>query len=257
VNIYCESLPEIDRYIWNKKQLELQDYDASFDEYLRVISRFIAVGPDTKILEIGTGTGWFPILCQMKGICCKGLEISPQLITFARELGKPFGIEPDIELGNIEDGHIGTALYDVIIAQSVFEHVEHWEKAIQNVFAALRPGGLFLFSSTNKFSFVSGECRFPLYGWLPNRWRYGLRVARQGPEIMKLGIDFNQFTYPLLRRAFEKAGFSRVLDRVEISSPDQVSCHWKGTVLRACKQVRRLKDLVLSFSHLTTFACIK
>jgi SAM-dependent methyltransferase len=257
MKVLCESIPEIDRYIQNKKHLFLRDYEVNFREYLAVIRRFITIEEDTKILEIGTGTGWFPILCQMEGISCKGLEISPQLIAYARELGRPLGIEPDIELGNIEERSIGTELYDVIIAQSVFEHVEYWEKAIQNVFSALRPGGLFLFSSTNKFSFVSGEHNFPLYGWLPDRWRYRLRIARQGPEIMKLGIDFNQFTYPQLRRTFKKVGFSRVLDRVEISSPDQVACPWKRAVLRACKRLRLLNKFVLCFSHLTTFACTK
>ena len=69
---------------------------------------------------------------------------------------------------------------------------------------------MFWFDSTNKFSFVSGEYEFPLYGWLPNSWRFKLRRWKQGDDIMKLGIDFNQFTYPMLRRAFKRAGFSAV-----------------------------------------------
>ncbi|MGA2770181.1 MAG: hypothetical protein ABSG26_05135 [Bryobacteraceae bacterium] len=55
-----------------------------------------------------------------------------------------------------------------------------------------------------EFSFVSSEYRgVPLYGWLPNALRYRLRVAVHAPDIMKLGIDFNQFTYFGLRRVFK------------------------------------------------------
>ena len=33
---------------------------------------------------------------------------------------------------------------------------------------------------------------------------------------MKLGIDFTQFTYPLLRQTFKEIGFRRVLDVVDL-----------------------------------------
>ena len=36
---------------------------------------------------------------------------------------------------------------------------------------------------------------------------------------MKLGIDFTQFTYPLLRRTFKEIGFRRVLDVVDLVDP--------------------------------------
>src|SRR5207244_2759559 len=80
-------------------------------------------------------------------------------------------------------------------------------KGIGRIFRALKPDGVFYFTSTNKFSLVSGEYNFPLYGWLPDRWRYALRTRRQGEDIMNLGIDFNQFTFPQLRRFFRKTGF--------------------------------------------------
>jgi len=252
-----ENLSDVNRYIEKHRHLTLKDYEPKFEEYMWLITRFTTVGPQTKILEIGTGTGWFPILCKARRIACKGLEISPQLIEYAKALGGAEGIEPDIELGNLEETDLGSSLYDIILAQSVLEHVEHWEKAIQNIFRALKPGGVFIFSSTNKFSFVSHEYGFPLYGWLPDRWRYRLRVARQGEDIMKLGIDFNQFTYPQLRRVFKQVGFSKIYDRAEVADPDHVSRPWKRCVLTACRRYSLFKELVLHFSDATIFVCIK
>jgi SAM-dependent methyltransferase len=258
MQIHDEKLSDITRYIDKQRLLPLEEWDPFFRNYFRYVEKFINIGPETRILEIGPGPGWFPIMCKLKGLNCKGLEISPQLVEFAMELGRKHGVEPDIELGNLEDSDIGTAQYDLIIASSVFEHVEHWRKGIQKIFAALRPGGVLYFISTNKFSvFKSGEYDFPLYGWLPDQWRYKMRIAKQGPDIMKLGIDFNQFRYPLLRREFGKAGFSQIHDKVDLYSPDGGSAGWKKTVGQLCKSVPPLRHTALTFTDATMFVCIK
>jgi 2-polyprenyl-3-methyl-5-hydroxy-6-metoxy-1,4-benzoquinol methylase len=115
----------------------LDDYEAGFQKQMTVIRRFKEVGRDSKLLEIGTGMGSFPLLCQREGISCKGLEISPQLVAFAHELGRKNGLEPDIELGNVEEIDLGDEEYDVIIALSVFEHVERWRRGLGTVYRAL------------------------------------------------------------------------------------------------------------------------
>jgi SAM-dependent methyltransferase len=258
MQIYQDNLSEITRYIENNRHLRLEDMEAGFQNYIRHIERHKRLNdPNVRILEIGTGTGWFPLMCKLKGISCKGLEISPQLITYARELGASYGVEPDIELGNIEDGSIADCAYDVVVAMSIFEHVEDWRRGLRNVYRILQPGGVLIFESTNKFSFTSGEYNFPLYGWLPDTWRYRLRVRRQGPDVMRLGIDFNQFRYPLLRRAFRDVGFRIIEDRFDLSDPSRISSSWKSRIIRLCKGLRPARHLALTFIETTNFVCVK
>jgi len=252
-----EELTDITRYLKNNEHLRLEDHEQEFQRALRSFRRWHPIDPSTRILEIGTGTGWFPLLCQQHGLSCKGLEISPQLVEYAHQFGRKYGIEPDIELGNAEETDLGSEQYDVILAQSVFEHIEHWEIAAESVYRALRPGGLFVFSSTNKFAFTSGEYNFPLYGWLPDQWRYRLRISRQGPDIMKLGIDFNQFRYSLLRRTFKRIGFSRIMDRVEMSQSEEVTSGARRMLVQLAKRSRVANAVVLTFADATMFCCIK
>lgn len=259
MQIHYEELPDTNRYIKNKNQETADEatIEANFERYLRPIRNHKAIDKNTRILEIGTGPGWFPIFCKLSGLQCKGLEISPQLVEYARQLGLRHGVECDVEVGNVEETDLGRNQYDIIIASNLFEHVQHWELGLSRVYEALKPGGVLFFESTNKFSLTSGEYSFPLYGWLPNRVRYRLRVAKQGPDIMKLGIDFNQFTHPELRRQLNKCGFSRVFDRIEMADERFTSTLWRRWIVKVSRKVPLAKALALTFAEATRFLCIK
>jgi 2-polyprenyl-3-methyl-5-hydroxy-6-metoxy-1,4-benzoquinol methylase len=242
-----------------EKQITIEHSKENFTSMMKEIKRFKEINQSTLMLEIGVGSGWFQILCAMEGVACRGLEISQQLIDYAQEYSKQYGVELYMDLGDIEESDIGTSKYDIIIADSVFEHVKNWQKGLKRIFAALRPGGLLYFVSTNKFSFKSGEYNFPLYGWLPDNWRYRLRVARQGENIMEWGIDFHQFTHFQLRQFFSKSGFSRVFDLIDVLDPDNLNhpTPQKRLFLKTVKKFRLLKHLALLFAPGTHFICIK
>ncbi len=126
-------------------------------------------------------------------------------------------MDVDIQLGNIEENDVGdngVRLHRRILRLRARR--EHWSRGLERVLQSPAPRRRFLLlGSTNKFSFTPYEYDFPLYGWLPDQWRYKLRIARQGADVMKLGIDFNQFRYGLLRREFRRIGFTRIIDRID------------------------------------------
>ncbi len=252
-------LSHVNSYIQGNFHLTLEEMEPQYQSIMKRINKYNEINKDTRILEVGTGTGWFPILCQMHGLSCEGIEICPQFVEYAIQYGRNYGIEPSIALGNIEETDIGISKYDVIIATSAFEHVEYWKKGIMNIFNALKPGGLFYFYSTNKFSLWSGECNFPFYGWLPDKWRYRIRILKSGENIMKLGIDFNQFNHFQLRRLFSELGFTHIFSQFEIIGTNDFfyPSIWKKAIIKLTKTLKPLKLLALVFSPGTLFICIK
>jgi 2-polyprenyl-3-methyl-5-hydroxy-6-metoxy-1,4-benzoquinol methylase len=258
MHIHYEELADVARYIENHAHITLEDQRPTLDNILHNIKRFKKLDGSSKILEIGVGSGWFQIYCRQQGLNIVGLEISPQLIEVAKEYGRRYETELNLGVGNIEQTDIGREAYDVIVASSVFEHVEDWHNGVKKILEALKPGGVFYFDSTNKFSFSSGEYNFPLYGWLPNTWRFRLRKARQGEDIMKLGIDYHQFTYPLLRRYFKQVGFSKAVDFVDFKDLSRNNPHLlKKSVFRSLKAIPPLKHVALTFAPATIFICVK
>ena len=259
MHIHYGELTDVARYIENHAHIRLEDQAPALENILDNIRRFKALDGGSRILEIGVGSGWFQIYCMKQGLNIRGLEISPQLTEVAKGIGRRYDTDLNIEVGNIEETDIGEAAHDVIIAASVFEHVEDWRQGVKKIFRSLKPGGVFYFDSTNKFSFTSGEYNFPLYGWMPNSWRYRLRRARQGGDIMKLGIDFHQFTYPQLRGYFREVGFSTVMDFVDFKDLSKIRSPrpWKKAVFSTLKKSKPLKHAALTFAPATIFICVK
>jgi len=261
MQIYYEHLTEIDHYIQESEKAagdSLDSHDEAFTRYLRQIAPGVhKFDGSTKILEVGIGTGWFPIMCAMRGLQCKGIDISPELVEYSRKWGQRLGVVPDVEVGNIENCPLDECAYDAIIASSVFEHVENWRLGLRRLYLGLKPGGVLYFESTNKFGFAQGEYKFPLYSWLPDRLRYKLRMMVDDPNIMKLGIDFNQFRFSQLRQEFERIGFSKVLDRIEMSQEDMVSTKMRKVLVRVSRRIPLVRTLTLTFCDGTRFLCFK
>jgi 2-polyprenyl-3-methyl-5-hydroxy-6-metoxy-1,4-benzoquinol methylase len=258
MQIYNETLSDVVRFIEGQRRVDFQERERRFDMLLRYFKKLRPIDSKLKMLEVGTGIGWVPIIAKKRGLNLKGLEISPMLVEAGIEYGREYGVEPDISLGNIEDYELGRETYDVVIANSVFEHVEFWRPGMERIYAALKPGGMMFFESTNKFSVVSGE--FPplgIYGWMPNWMRYKFRQIVHGEDIMKNGIDFHQFTYWGLRKAFREIGYSKIYDRVDLAEPEDIANSTKRYVLAACKGNAALKHFVLTFFEVTTFICVK
>ena len=254
MEIHREELSDVTRYIENHRNQTLEDNREDYNATMKILRRYIQPGPDTPMLEIGTGTGSFPLMCRLEGFPCEGVEISPQLVEYAAEFAKQYNLESTIRLGNIEDEEIGVNRYQIIVCNSVFEHIEHWRPALKKIYRALKPGGVFLFSSTNKFSFTSGEYKFPLYGWLPDQWRYALRKKMQGPDIMKLGIDFNQFRYSVLRKAFRETGYEQIYDLIDLADP---ASPMKKAALKMARMNRLFRWSALTFTTATVMVGIK
>ena len=239
-------------------------YDARVAEaelYLRRIGRLHAVPDGARLLEVGVGTGWFLVFAAERGMRCDGVEVNPVNAEHARRSLDEHGVEATVHVGSIERVDLPADTYDVVVAMSVFEHVRDYRAGLATIHRALKPGGVLYFYSTNKFSPVSGEYPgVPLYGWLPDRVRYAIRVLRHGPSIItSSGVDFHQFTYRGLRRTFTELGFHRVVDQYEVLDAADLGrpTRAKRALVAAADRVPALAAGLRVFAPGTCFMCWK
>jgi SAM-dependent methyltransferase len=247
-------------FVAKRASKPIEEYEPEFERYVQRIGRFIRLRPGTRILEVGTGTGWFMVQCRLRGLKCDGIEHNPFSVKHAKELGRRHGFELSIRTEGIEEVELPEGEYDVVVAMSVLEHVEHYRRALDNIHRTLKPGGVFYCYSTNKFSVRSGEYPLPLYGLLPYSARRALRVRLRGESIVESGgIDFNQFTYFGLRRALRQAGFSRVYDKFQFLQPEDVvrPTRWRILAARALRAAPPLRIAARVVDSGTCFIAIK
>jgi SAM-dependent methyltransferase len=237
------------------------------DNQLRVIQRIKVwlnrfagsdLGPETRLLEIGLGSG--EVLCYLaRHFQVAGLEPSLPFLNLIRAKARERHLQVDLRQGAAEDLPFAFAgeEFDVILMQSVLEHVKDYRTALDNVFAHLRRGGIFVFNTTNKFVLIQGEYNFPpyLYSYLPDAWRFAIRRWRQGPDIMEHGIDYHQFLPWRLRRELTGLGFGRIADILELMEDGDVPDR-RRNLFRFVKSNRLLAGLYRTF-YAGTFFSVK
>jgi SAM-dependent methyltransferase len=224
----------------------LDDYSSTYEHQMMLIKKIAPVQANARILEVGCGTGWFTVLARRAGFDAVGMDLAERVVRFAaRERAAEGGVKAhflsaDAEALPFDDGH-----FDVLIANSVLEHVPEWRTFLKEVHRVLVPGGVALLGTGNRCYPISGEIDFPLYPWLPFGLQKRIAVAKRGPDILKTNhIAWNNFTHRSLRRALIASGFGHVHDLVDVTEPDDVRTERRRQAARVVLPIAKRFRLV-------------
>jgi SAM-dependent methyltransferase len=104
-----------------------------------LIARVVRPRPNSRILEIGCGTGHnFPMLDAFGQV--EAIEVDPAARAMAeRRLGRMIGSAPLPELAGVPDQG-----FDMVGSFDVIEHIEDDRAALAGIARCLRPGGKFV-----------------------------------------------------------------------------------------------------------------
>ena len=124
------------------------DLDAAQRAKLDHICRKLRLQPDDEFLDIGCGWGALVIhAARHFGVRARGVTLSPQQLTLARERIAAAGLEDRVcvELQDYRDLP-GESVYDKISSVGMFEHVglKNLPTYFSTVYRLLKPHGLFL-----------------------------------------------------------------------------------------------------------------
>jgi ubiquinone/menaquinone biosynthesis C-methylase UbiE len=103
--------------------------------------------PQSRVLDIGCGTGSFCILVKRlhPDIYIVGLDPDPKALARATRKAKQAGVDLQFDEGFSESLPYGDATFDYLFSSMMFHHLELnvKEKTLREVRRVLKPGGLF------------------------------------------------------------------------------------------------------------------
>ncbi|HJX89886.1 MAG TPA: methyltransferase domain-containing protein [Pyrinomonadaceae bacterium] len=166
----------------------------------------LALPPDSRILDVGCGSGWLSEYFARLGYIVKGIDISPDLIQMSRERvsGVPYGADHEtplrcsFEVHDIELAPLSEK-FDAIICYDSLHHFEDERSVVSNLAKMLDLGGSL----------------FILEGDRPPA---GSPSENELLDVMnRYGTLESPFKYEHLRRILDENGFAVIGDYASIN----------------------------------------
>jgi len=225
------------------------------------LNRITTLPNQARVLDVGAAAGGFLVACDQLGYRCEGIEPWEEARHNSIKLSEHLGIPLHIKDGTAESIPFDSNTFDVVHAASVIEHVLDVEKAIEEIYRVLKPGGVLWFNAASAMCPRQEEIRgFPLFGWYPDPLKR--RIMNWAKDIKPHLIGhtktpaINWFTPSKARALLRRHGFRKVYDRWDL----RLLCEGGrvyGLALRGVRSTKLTKTLADMLVSSCSYAAIK
>ena len=113
-------------------------------KWLHEIEQLLPVGENLRILDVGTGTGFFAVLLAKAGHQVEGIDLTPAMLDEARTLAGQCGLTITFREMDAQALSYGDESFDVVLSRNLTWTLPEPEKAYREWFRVLKPGGMLL-----------------------------------------------------------------------------------------------------------------
>ncbi len=112
-----------------------------------LLVRFAGVQPNSRVLDVGCGTGVVAVTAARLGATVTGVDLTPALLTRAKENAAVAAVTIEFQEGDVEDLPCGDASFDFVLSQFGHMFGPRPQIAVGEMLRVLRPGGTIAFST--------------------------------------------------------------------------------------------------------------
>jgi SAM-dependent methyltransferase len=134
---------EVQRRLWGTDPQAWADLAESHNQPLfEAVLDAARVGPGTRLLDVGCGSGLTLVLAAQRGAIPSGLDVSPGLLAIARKRLPGAGLPgADLRDGDMESLPFADASFDAVTGVNAFQFAGDPRRALSEAARVLRPGG--------------------------------------------------------------------------------------------------------------------
>jgi 2-polyprenyl-3-methyl-5-hydroxy-6-metoxy-1,4-benzoquinol methylase len=171
------------------------------------------------VVDIGCGAGTQALLWAELGHRVRGLDVNAPLISVAESRARERGLPVTFEVGTATALPFADHSADVVLLPELLEHVDEWQRCLDEAARLVRVGGLLYLSTTNVLCPRQQEFDLPLYSWYPAplKRHYERLAVTTRPQLANFAKypAVHWFSYYGLSRYLRQRGFN-TLDRFDI-----------------------------------------
>ncbi|MBC5659619.1 class I SAM-dependent methyltransferase [Anaerosacchariphilus sp. NSJ-68] len=112
--------------------------------WLKELEKGLPEGEGLRILDVGTGCGFFSVLLAKLGHQVTGIDLTPAMIEKAKQIARERGVEADFEVMDAEHPDFPEGTFDVIVSRNLTWTLPHPAEAYGEWLRVLKPGGVLL-----------------------------------------------------------------------------------------------------------------
>ena len=179
-------------------------YQATVDFYRQIMDRE-GVSPRTAV-DLACGTGSVAILLARQGLKVIGVDLSEEMLAVANQKCQEMDDAPLFICQSLQELHLPKGVDLAVCALDSMNYItqpEHCRMAIQRVYKALNPGGIFIFdvNTPEKLRAMDGQIFLDEDDDVYCVWR---GEFDEGSNICSYGMDLFQREGKLWVRSFEE-----------------------------------------------------
>lgn len=127
------------------EQQRLREYDSEKrDRWLAEFRRYLPQGKILRVLDVGTGTGFFACLLAAEGHKTTGIDLTPDMIDHAEHMAAVLGLDVRFQLMDAENPDFPSESFDVLVTRNLTWTLPHIERAYREWYRILKPGGVLI-----------------------------------------------------------------------------------------------------------------
>jgi ubiquinone/menaquinone biosynthesis C-methylase UbiE len=111
-----------------------------------VLRELVSGAHGRRALDIGTGRGDFAIYLARSGFDVTGLDLSREMVSYARKRAVDHRLHINFRIGDAEKLSFSNSTFDVVVSRNLLWTLPHPDKALQEWRRVMKPGGTLVVS---------------------------------------------------------------------------------------------------------------
>lgn len=181
------------------------NYDVNFFrnyyiKFLRSVINEVNIKKNSKILDIGCGTGIVLSILKNKNKKLKlyGIDISKNMLKISQ---KRLGKNVNLKLESIEETNFKTNYFDYIFSTEAFHHYYNHELAMKNIYNILKKNGEFILVDVN-------------FGKILNKLFHIIEPGNTGMHTKREFVRlFEKHNFRIITKKREKLLFTKIISK--------------------------------------------